>query len=348
MRPDPHVLQKRLPSTIANYRRCIKEFMLWCVRCSVWPHCVDELDDLLVEYKNQCLDMARSKFTNTVVGAELAVPGAKGKLVWSRSVLSAWESVAAIRHHKPLPKLLATLYALLLSWIGRPRLGAGLFVQTERGLRPSEMLGLTRDAVVTPKAAIGGQVIVLNLGVRAGTKLKRPQAVLVNAKLQPRSFCLLHQLASTTPDQQLLFGTVSLVQYQTMFKWLNACMGWSEYSPHSPRAGFASDAVLEGKSFVDIREEGRWTADSSLRIYLDLVATAFTAAETDMQHLTEHLLDLNENFLQYFVWWPGCTLQQTLPIPVFWKDKLLKAMEKWPAPARTQTLQRTAGGGDGL
>ena len=46
------------------------------------------------------------------------------------------------------------------------------------------------------------------------------------------------------------------------------------WTPHSARAGFASDAVAAGRGFTEIREAGRWVADSSLRTYIDVVSAA--------------------------------------------------------------------------
>eukprot|EP00972_Heterocapsa_arctica_P009812 1444059-Heterocapsa_arctica.AAC.1 len=43
---------------------------------------------------------------------------------------------------------------------------------------------------------------------------------------------------------------------------LGISVGWT---PHSPRAGFASESSAEGCPFVEVRERGRWLADSSLR-----------------------------------------------------------------------------------
>ena len=300
-------------------------------RVALYGH---ELDDLLVEYKNQAANITKSKFANTVVASELAIPFIKGRLPWARSVLSAWESVGHIRHHKPLPKLLASLYALLLSWIGYGRIGAGLWLQTEKGLRPSELLGLMKEHVLLPSALMSKRCIVLNLGMKTGTKLKRPQAVIVSADVHPRSFLALQQLVATTPERQLLFGGLTLTQYQTLFKWLNACMQWADFSPHSPRAGFASDSVLEGKQFVQIREEGRWTADSSLRIYLDVVATAYETVQHDISDLSDKLQQLNQQFDAFFCWWPQCSLRQTLDIPAFWKHMLPRAVQKWPVPGQ--------------
>ena len=62
------------------------------------------------------------------------------------------------------------------------------------------------------------------------------------------------------------FSTSGLVAIQQIRK---VVLGWA---PHSARAGVAMDARLRGVDFQAIREGGRWASDTSLRIYLDVVA----------------------------------------------------------------------------
>ena len=50
---------------------------------------------------------------------------------------------------------------------------------------------------------------------------------------------------------------------------LNVVAGWTA---RSGRAGFATESRALGKTFVEIREEARWSVDSSLRIYIDVAA----------------------------------------------------------------------------
>ena len=52
--------------------------------------------------------------------------------------------------------------------------------------------------------------------------------------------------------------------------------GWT---PHSPRAGFASEAIQDGVPFQEVKEAGRWLGDSSPRTYIDLVQRAQLAVD---------------------------------------------------------------------
>jgi hypothetical protein len=61
-----------------------------------------------------------------------------------------------------------------------------------------------------------------------------------------------------------------------------SAIGWS---PHSPRSGFASESISAGESFIDVREAGRWLADSSLRTYIDLARSSQIASDLALSGL---------------------------------------------------------------
>ena len=47
--------------------------------------------------------------------------------------------------------------------------------------------------------------------------------------------------------------------------------GWT---PHSPRAGYATDAIARDVPFSEVKETGRWFSDSSLRVYIDVIGAS--------------------------------------------------------------------------
>ena len=51
------------------------------------------------------------------------------------------------------------------------------------------------------------------------------------------------------------------------------------WTPHSPRAGFATDAVAAGRPIAFIQEEGRWRSADSFRTYVDVVSAAAIGAD---------------------------------------------------------------------
>ena len=70
------------------------------------------------------------------------------------------------------------------------------------------------------------------------------------------------------------------------------------YTPHSARAGFATESIAEGRDFVSVRESGRWLNDTSLRVYLDLVGAASLAQQHKVQGIEHELLFAATNFLE--------------------------------------------------
>ena len=72
------------------------------------------------------------------------------------------------------------------------------------------------------------------------------------------------------------------------------------FTPHSARAGFASDACAAGRSFVEIREAGRWVADSSLRTYVDIVTAAAISTSLRLEGLRPAILWARANVLEFF------------------------------------------------
>ena len=73
--------------------------------------------------------------------------------------------------------------------------------------------------------------------------------------------------------------------------------GWT---PHSPRAGFASEAIQDGVPFQEIKEAGRWLVDSSLRAYIDLVQTAQIAVDVQARGLLPAVEFVAREFFRFF------------------------------------------------
>ena len=331
LRPDPHSVARRLPGTIKSYQRCVALFVSWCISFGVAPQDAEQLDDLLVEWKNAA-HISKSQFAAAIVGVELTLPRVKGELKWARSVLSAWDVASVIHHHKPMPWFIALLCAMSLAWLGFARLGAGMLIQQCRGLRPSEMLQLLSDAVVEVQPGAFGPdpVFVINLGQKQGTKSKRPQSVIINARKHPLAFDLIAVLKVFTPAGQPLVGAIDVQMYQKLLAWICAALGIEGYSLHSSRAGFASHGLLSGTDFVTLREEGRWLSDSPLRVYLDLVSTAAQAAHSDINNWFAVIDELRTHFCDIFPWWLQSQRRPCRPLPGVLLARLLAAWTKTP------------------
>ena len=74
------------------------------------------------------------------------------------------------------------------------------------------------------------------------------------------------------------------------------------YTPHSPRAGWATQLRLSGTPFSEIQERGRWKNASTLRVYLDAVAASTTLLGRT-HTLQPFAAYVDENFAERFPWW---------------------------------------------
>ena len=300
LRMDPARQARLQEKTVARYQKAARRFVGWCHAEGFDPLNGREWDAALLEFRN-AEPVALYEYTDVVAAVEFFFPNYKGQLTLSRAALQGWQVDHVTHHHVPLGRGPAALCSTHIAANGAPRLGVGVVLQQRKGLRPSEMLNLRREDVTLPEeqaAALGGaRACVVGLGLRVGTKLKRPQSVLLYEGVDSDVIEGLRRLKKTTAPNGLLIP-YSLRLYS---RWLKFCedilglqVGWT---PHSPRAGFASEGRLNKKSFTDLREEGRWTSDSSLRIYIDTVEA--TAISTRL--LTSGLVPAQEYAIEHWL-----------------------------------------------
>ena len=340
LRIDPASAARRQASTHRVYQANLARFVAWCQWLGAVPNHADEVDELLVEWKNRAL-ISKSQFAAAVSAVEFVIPWMRGQLQWSKSVLNDWEISGNIIHHKPMTAMVALLVATSLAYIGYGRLGAGLIIQQRKGLRPSEMLRLFRDHVAIPTVDMSDAVgAVLNLGIKAGTKAKRPQAVIINPTKDSRALQLVTALCGSTPAGRCLFGNLTLPAYQAALSFVCTLLGIAGYLTHSPRAGFASDRLLAGEAFTDIKEQGRWMSDSSLRVYLDVVATMSSHTVGDVAAWKDEIIQLHVHFTQMFPWWPDAPLQPTMDLPPRLRNRLDAALLRSSVPGIGRTSGR--------
>ena len=182
---------------------------------------------------------------------------------------------------------------------GAERLAIAMLVQRELGLRPSEVLSLEAKDISFPehRQDRAGERAVIALGVRAGTKAKRAQAVVLrNAVLVG----LLRYLCATARRDEPIVG----VSYSTYRKLIIKIEGILKIdlglTPHSPRSGFATEAIQDGHDFTAVKEGGRWVSDASLRQYVDMVAVSQIQADLHTRGLAPLLSYASENWLSFF------------------------------------------------
>ena len=285
-KPDADQLQKISATSLQRYRAAILPFTTWATEQGYDIRSAEELDDLLVEWKANTKP-SKTNFEMAVAGCEFWNPRWKGKLAWAHAIIGGMAVSHSTRHTVPLTRGPARLIAVWLASRSKARLAVGLLLQREAGLRPSEMLGLQPEALVFPEQQARDQQSFLTvcLGLRVGTKAKRPQVVVLRIDEHSELVDLLRYLVRHTHLGTALFP----YPYETFRRELRAIerlmgvnVGWT---PHSARAGFASESRAEGMDFGEIRERGRWLADSSLRVYIDIAQ----ASQCEMEFLTAGL-----------------------------------------------------------
>ena len=186
---------------------------------------------------------------------------------------------------------------------GWPRAGGLLILQACLGLRPGELLGVRRDDLVPGRRGLHNGNAVVALGKRTGTKSGRPQFVVVHADEDTTAMALISAFAATTPHGAGL-SSIDYAQYKRCLDNATRALGLADigFTPHSPRAGWATRLRLGGMPFQEIQERGRWQSASALRIYLDAVA-----ASTTLLHRTHFLIEfatyVENDFAGRFPWW---------------------------------------------
>ena len=228
------------------------------------------------------VSLTRSAFTYLVASVEFFHSRFKGHLGRCHAALDGMGIGNPTKHTLPLLSAGACLFCTHLSSLGYARLGGGLVFQQRRGLIPGELLSLRPcDLAFTDEqgSSFGKQRVDIALGARTGTKLKRAQSVQVFIDDDPDVALFLRWVRDLTPPDCLLFP-YSLPTYRRLLAKVSAKLGLSQaYTPHGPRAGYATEATVNRIPFDEIRNTGRWTVDSSLRTYIDVVSAQLVTSE---------------------------------------------------------------------
>ena len=147
---DDDQLAKISKTSLHRYQAAVLRFTTWATALGQDVRSAEELDDLLVEWKAST-SPTKTNFEMAVAGVEFWNPRWKGKLAWSHAIINGMAVSHQTRHTVPLTRGPARLIAVWLASRSKVRLGVGLLLQREAGLRPSEMLGLRPEAFVFPE-----------------------------------------------------------------------------------------------------------------------------------------------------------------------------------------------------
>lgn len=305
LRMDFHQSRRVSEHTLIIYRRALEPFLKWLRKQGLDPKESAEMDEALIEYKNSEDGrhiLTRAKFGHLVSAITFVLPPFRGHLPWSASVATGWEKHVPPVHTMPMPKWVARLYMVQLGLMGHPEMGLMLGVQQAKGLRPSEACGIKpEDVMFDPDGGIEGSALKGTTVIRLGkTKRGRPEVAFFKEGENPELVKRLRRLKEHSAPGVPMAGMSTQTLRKTMDHITRRLGIPFRMLPHSPRAGFATDAVAAGVSVNDIRLTGRWADERSFKIYLDIIA----AMAVDLDSVSGHLKDVSRrvelNFDQYF------------------------------------------------
>ena len=295
------------PITVGTYKKRVREFCEF-LRQQGWVAWTSIELDLFLAVFLSLPRISNSKAQATLAGVEFFLPTVKGSLDYSHAVTTAKAKQHPPTHALPMPFELVLIFAVWLSYMGQPRLGIMVLVQWSRGLRPNEMLRLRgNDCQISQLRGSKESPVppfVLNLGVKTGTKVGRPQAVIVPFKSEGEECNIawqgLHTLSLATAPGELMAGNINLAKYNKLLKQFCEHFHINAFTPHGLRAGWASTMMLKGVERSVIKSVGRWASDNSLACYLDIIAVAASASNGDIKRLAHIWEPMRMNFWGHF------------------------------------------------
>ena len=297
-RLDPDQQLKIAELSLNRYRKALQGFVAFLISHGYNPFLLDQIDDLVVEYKNHA-KLSKSQMDCLIASLEFHYPKIKGHLQWSKQVAVGLAAAHQTHHTVPLISAPARLFGSHIAVKGKPRMGFGIALHQAVGFRPSEMLKLQKQHVLAPTDNIGR--FVFRLGANVGTKVKREQVAYLDSRKHPQlAFLLLQLLDACLSDEEMLFP-YSYATYNRNIAQVEASLGMNlGITAHSARAGFASEAVASGEPVLVVKEAGRWLSELSFRTYVDVVAAAHVQSMVALAGFRDAMDFVSLHFHEYF------------------------------------------------
>ena len=169
------------------------------------------------------------------------------------------------------------LVANLFSDWGQPFAAAGVLLQLDAYLRPSELLNLRPTDVVRPCPEAGRHysenwgIIVGNAERAEVTKTRQVDDHIVISGT-PRWWApgLLSKLLSKARSDSTLLHGLTLPQLEALYRRASVHLGLTGFdlTPHSARhAGPSSDMLSQARTLAEVKKRGRWSSDKSVARY---------------------------------------------------------------------------------
>ena len=280
---EPLLFSGLASKTVKLYQREVRDFVGWLEQLQRQPVESHEFDDALTSYMrlSRCPMLGKGRLTrpraeHLVAGMERVLPRLKGKLSYTRQLLRDWGKTDPVNHTTAEPWEVSLAVGNHLGAMGFPRVGCLHVLQACTGMRPSELLGLRREDLrptwLSPTGA--PQTATISLGTRGRpTKAKRAQWISLSPTEDPVGCYLIAAFYLGTRPGEKLSAVETPTEYNRLLAL--ACKAWNisdlHITGHSARAGWATRLRQQGVPFPEVKEKGRWTQDTSLRTYLDVI-----------------------------------------------------------------------------
>ena len=294
---DVHHCASVSHSTLIRYRTALQSFVTFLSAGGHNPSSAAELDLLVIGFKQQN-SLTCSALELLIASLEFHIPALKAQLAYTKRALKGLAREKGIKHTVPLCSGPAKLFAIHLAAAGHYRIAFGLVLQTLTGLRPSELLGLRERHILRP--TVDCPRFIFRLGVGTGTKVQREQTTYLEWSRDVEVSKLLWRLVHCTHDSDFLFP-LSYAQYRALLAQVGEHLQLGvRFTPHSPRAGFATEESVRGVGVASIRERGRWASEQSFKIYLDIVSASQIEASFALRGATTSLEFATQHFSSFF------------------------------------------------
>ena len=246
------------PDSAAAYQAAVKHFLHWSSNQNLPLIYPSEIDRAVALYAKEA-KLTRGKIETLTSALKRGMPSLKGQLHWADSHMKKLLRYAPPSHMVPMMRFVCVAVGHRMAMNGWARAGGLLILQGCTGLRSCEILGLTREDLVPGKPAVSNGNAVTALGRKQGTKAGRAQFVVVHASEDQTALALISAfVAATQPGKKLT--NLNYNRFRGILDRALKDLGLSDlgYTPHSPRAGWATTLRLSGMRSTEIQERGRW------------------------------------------------------------------------------------------
>ena len=264
---DPDIAGTISANTLSKYKDAVSKFHAFFQQHRIHIKHYEDIDGMIMVYKNH-EQITRSQLEYLIAALLFFFPPLKRiGLEYSKKAAAGKAGQHQTRHTVPLIGVGCKYFGIVLVTNGKARMGFGIAFQQATALRPSELRALLQEHILVPSGETGR--FIIRLGANVGTKVKREQwAVLDSYKHTDLAWLLLMLLKCTKPGEKLF--PFSYASYNKALQQVEESLGLDlGTTPHSPRAGYASEEAASGTPVLEIMRGGRWGSEGSMKTYID-------------------------------------------------------------------------------